>query len=161
MLADLARFNRAAHELLHLPGAGPSLGQWLEQNGFSRPFIDRLIVPQAAAVWSADPRQMWSFPARFLVEFFENHGMLGLRGRPRWRTVTGGSARYVEALTAPWRQRLRLNAPVQRIERAEDHVAITPRGCEPERFDHVVIATHSDQALRLLADASDTERAVL
>ncbi len=69
--------------------------------------MERLIVPQAAAVWSADPRQMWSFPARFLAEFFENHGMLALGGRPRWRTIVGGSARYVEALTAPWRQRLR------------------------------------------------------
>ncbi len=75
-----------------------SLGQWLEQQRFSRPFIDRLIVPQASAVWSADPRQMWAFPARFLAEFFDNHGMLSFRGRPRWRTVTGGSARYVEAL---------------------------------------------------------------
>src|SRR5436309_15453131 len=106
MLADLARFNRAAHELLHLPGAGPSLGHWLEQQRFSRPFIERLIVPQASAVWSADPRQMWSFPARFLVEFFDNHGMLGFTGRPQWRTVVGGSARYVEALIAPWRDRL-------------------------------------------------------
>ena len=115
MIADMARFNRAARELLgRSPSAadgelgGPSLGEWLEQHRFSRPFIDRLIVPQASAVWSADPRQMWSFPARFLVEFFDNHGMLGFRGRPQWRTVRGGSARYVEALTAPWRDRLRL-----------------------------------------------------
>ena len=64
-------------------------------------------MPQAAAVWSADPRQMWSFPARFLAEFFDNHGMLELRGRPHWRTVTGGSHRYVEALVAPFRDRIR------------------------------------------------------
>ncbi len=96
MIADLARFNRAARELVEHPGEGPSLGHWLEQQRFSRPFIERLIVPQAAAVWSADPRQMWSFPARFLAEFFDNHGMLGFTGRPRWRTVSGGSARYVE-----------------------------------------------------------------
>src|SRR5436309_4000307 len=109
MLADLARFNRAAHELLHLPGAGPSLGQWLEQQRFSRPFIDRLIVPQASAVWSADPGQMWSFPARFMIEFFDNHGMLGFRGRPRWRTVRGGSYRYVEALLQRFDGRLWLD----------------------------------------------------
>src|SRR5438552_3440857 len=103
MLADLARFNRAARELVRAPGDGPSLGQWLEDLRCSRAFIDRLIVPQAAAVWSADPRQMWSFPARFLVEFLDNHGMLGFTGRPSWRAIRGGSARYVEALVAPWR----------------------------------------------------------
>ena len=161
MLVDLVRFNRAARELLREPGGGPSLGQWLERHAFSSAFVERLIVPQAAAVWSADPRQMWSFPARFLVEFFDNHGMLGLRGRPRWRTIQGGSARYVEALTAPWRERLRLNSPVQSIERHPEHVLVKPRGAEVERFEEVIIATHSDQALGLLADASVREREIL
>jgi predicted NAD/FAD-binding protein len=161
MLADLARFNRSARELIHLDGEGPSLGSWLEQQRFSRPFIDRLIVPQASAVWSADPQQMWSFPARFLAEFFENHGMLSLRGRPRWRTVRGGSARYVEALTRPFGPRLRLNTPIEAIARHAGHVSVTPRGGEAERFDHVVLATHSDQALALLGDASDREHEIL
>ena len=90
MVTDLARFNRAARELLSAEdaGRGPSLEQWLERQRFSRPFIDRLIVPQASAVWSADPRQMWSFPARFLAEFFDHHGMLGL---PRPPAVAGRS----------------------------------------------------------------------
>jgi predicted NAD/FAD-binding protein len=161
MMADMARFNRAARELLRAPGEGPSLGQWLEERRFSRPFIDRLIVPQASAVWSADPRQMWSFPARFLAEFFDNHGMLGFRGRPQWRTVRGGSARYVEALTAPWRERLRLMAPVQSIERTPDQVVVKARGAEGEAFDQVVLATHSDQALGLLTDATTSEREIL
>jgi uncharacterized protein len=161
MMADMARFNRAARELLGAPDQGPSLGQWLEDRRFSRPFIDRLIVPQASAVWSADPHQMWSFPARFLVEFFDNHGMLGFRGRPQWRTVQGGSARYVEALTAPWRDRLRLMAPVHSIERTPDHVLVTARDAEGERFDEVVLATHSDQTLQLLADATTSEREIL
>ncbi len=161
MIADLARFNAAARDLLGHEGTGPSLGQWLEQQGFSRPFIERLIVPQAAAVWSADPRQMWTFPARFLIEFFDNHGMLSFRGRPRWRTVRGGSARYVEALVATLEGRLRLRTPVQAVARATDHVLVTPRGGEPERYDHVVLATHSDQALALLADAGDREHQVL
>ena len=104
-------------------------------------------------MWSADPEQMWTFPARFLVEFFDNHGMLGLRGRPRWRTVTGGSARYVEALTAPFADRIRLSTPVRAIERFEDRVEVTPAGGEPEAFDEVVIAAHADQALAMLADA--------
>jgi predicted NAD/FAD-binding protein len=104
---------------------------------------------------------MWTFPARFLVEFFANHGMLGLRDRPEWRTVKGGSARYVEALTKPWRDRIRLSTPVDEIRRAHDHVTVKPRGHEAERFDEVVIATHSDQALELLADPSDREHELL
>jgi uncharacterized protein len=168
MVADLARFNRAGRELLRDGQGGrdgrpdgPALGHWLEQQGFSRPFIDRLIVPQASAVWSADPRQMWAFPARFLVEFFDNHGMLSFRDRPRWQTVAGGSARYVEALLSRFTGRLRLRTPVQAVRRAADGVLVTPRGGEPEPFDEVVLATHSDQALALLADACDAERRLL
>jgi predicted NAD/FAD-binding protein len=118
-------------------------------------------VPQASAVWSADPHQMWTFPARFLAEFFDNHGMLGFRGRPQWRVVSGGSARYVQALTAGLQGRVRLSTPVQSVTRATDHVSVTPRGGEAERFDEVVIATHSDQALALLTDATDSEHALL
>src|SRR4051812_43424263 len=161
MVADLVRFNREARALLRAGGEGPSLGHWLDELRFSRPFVERLIVPQASAVWSADPRQMWTFPARFLVEFFDNHGMLGFRGRPRWRTVAGGSRTYVGALIAPWRARLRLSAPVTAIARDADGVTVTPRGGAPERFDHLVLATHSDQALRLLADATDREHEIL
>jgi predicted NAD/FAD-binding protein len=161
MVADLVRFNREARALLRAAGDGPSLGRWLDELRFSRAFVERLIVPQASAVWSADPRQMWTFPARFLVEFFDNHGMLGFRDRPRWRTIAGGSRTYVEALVGPWRERLRLGTPVAAIARAADHVLVRPRGGEPERFDHVVVAVHSDQALRLLADASDREHEIL
>jgi predicted NAD/FAD-binding protein len=161
MLADLVRFNRAARELLHLGGDGPSLGHWLEEQRFSPHFIDKLIVPQAAAVWSADPHQMWSFPARFLAEFFDNHGMLGVRSRPRWQTVSGGSARYVEALLAQFAGRVRLSTPVEEITRHPDHVTIQIRTGDPERFDEVVLATHSDQALRMLADASEREHQIL
>ncbi len=142
-------------------GTAPSLGHWLEQKGFSRHFVERLIVPQAAAVWSADPEQMWRFPASFMAEFFDNHGMYSLRDRPQWRTVRGGSRSYVEAISAPWRERVRLRAPVRRIERLPGRVRIEADGCESEEFDQVVIATHSDQALALLADPSEAEREVL
>src|SRR5271167_932127 len=160
MVADLVRFNREARELLG-SDEDPSLREWLAERRYSRDFVERLIVPQASAVWSADPAQMWSFPARFLVEFFDNHGMLGFRERPRWRTITGGSRRYVEALTRPWRDRLRLSTPVREITRHPDHVAVSSRECETERFDAVVIATHSDQALALLGDPSERERELL
>jgi predicted NAD/FAD-binding protein len=161
MLREWRRFNREARALIGMNGTAPSLGAWLEQQGFSQLFIERLIVPQAAAVWSADPEQMWSFPASFMAEFFDNHGMYNLCDRPRWRTVAGGSARYVEAISAPWRDRVRLQTPVRRIERLGDRVRVETDGCESEDFDEVVIATHSDQALALLADPSKAERELL
>jgi uncharacterized protein len=160
MVADLVRFNREARGLL-ASRENPSLRGWLADRGYSRAFVERLIVPQASAVWSADPAQMWSFPARFLVEFFDNHGMLGVRSRPRWRTVTGGSRRYVDTLVAPWRARLRLSTPVTSIHRTADHVTIKTPGRDPEHFDEVIVAAHADQALTMLADASDREHELL
>jgi predicted NAD/FAD-binding protein len=161
MIADLLRFNREAPALIGLNGEGPSLGRFLDEGGYSRNFVERLIVPQASAVWSADPRQMWSFPASFLAEFFANHGMFGQRSRPGWRTVRGGARNYVDAMVAPFRDRLRLAAPVRRIERLDDGVEVAAAGCTPERFDEVVIAVHSDQALAMLADPSERERELL
>ncbi len=162
MLREWRRFNREAPALIGMNGDSPSLGEWLEQRGYSEHFVERLIVPQASAVWSADPAQMWSFPASFMAEFFDNHGMYSLRNRPRWRTVSGGSRRYVEAIAAPWRHRVRLDAPVRRIERlADGGVLVEADGCESERFDQVVVATHSDQALAMLADPSQAEREIL
>ncbi|HEY7890963.1 MAG TPA: FAD-dependent oxidoreductase [Solirubrobacteraceae bacterium] len=160
MIADLVRFNRDARRLL-ASGEDPSLQDWLAQRCYSEAFVERLIVPQATAVWSADPAQMWSFPVRFLIEFFDNHGMLGFRDRPHWRAIAGGSRNYVEALTRPWRGRLRLSTPVRQVCRHSSHVTVSPRTGEPERFDAVVIATHSDQALALLGDPSERERELL
>jgi predicted NAD/FAD-binding protein len=161
MLVEVRRFQREARELLLRGDGDPSLGEWLEQLRFSRLFIEHLIVPQASAVWSADPRQMWTFPARFLLSFFDNHGVLHLRDRPKWRTVKGGSQTYVDALTAGFSHRIRAGTPVTAIERHDDHVEITPRGSEPEEFDQVILAVHSDQALRMLADPSDREHEIL
>jgi len=160
MIADLFRFNRDAGLLL-AGGSELSLREWLAERRYAHIFVERLIVPQASAVWSADPAQMWSFPARFLVEFFDNHGILGFRHRPRWRTIAGGSRSYVEALTRPLRERLRLSTPVTEVCRHPSHVTVSSRGGERERFDAVVIATHSDQALALLGDPSERERELL
>jgi predicted NAD/FAD-binding protein len=161
MLGEVPRFQRAARRLLEQGDDALSLREWLTRQRFSEAFVERLIVPQAAAVWSADPDQMWSFPATFLARFFHNHGMLSLRDRPRWRTVTGGSRSYVEAITRGLEHRLHLGAPVQAVGRFDDHVEVTRRGGAPESFDQVVIATHSDQALELLADPSASEREIL
>ena len=161
MLADLLRFNRELAAVA-ADGAEPrSLGRFVEDGGYSRWFIERLIVPQASAVWSADPASMWSFPVRFLAEFFANHGMLGFRGRPRWQTVSGGSQRYVGALSAPFADRIRLASPVRSLARDPDGVSLALERGERERFDEVVIACHADQALALLEDPSERERELL
>jgi len=160
MLRDLVRFNREARELVGRRGDGPSLRRFLTDGGYSDYFVERLLVPQASSVWSADPGQMWSFPAAFLAEFFENHGVLQLRGRPSWRTITGGSRRYVEALIEPFRERVRLCAPVQSLVRGPYGITLElDHGSE--RFDQVVLAVHSDVALALLADPSPAEARVL
>lgn len=169
MILDLLRFNRELRAILAGDGTPASdeesLAEFLARRRFSDYFVQRLIVPQAAAVWSADPAQMQSFPVRFLAEFFANHGMLGFRGRPQWSTIAGGSARYVEALTASFREHIRLRTPVRAIERSPDGVIISteePSGAPAsESFDQVVIATHSDQALEMLRDPSEAEREVL
>ncbi|WP_445150063.1 NAD(P)/FAD-dependent oxidoreductase [Baekduia sp. Peel2402] len=157
MVLDVRRFQREAKTLLE-SDADPSLAEWLDQVGFSEAFVERLIVPQAAAVWSADPAQMWTFPARFLIQFFDNHGMFELRDRPQWRVIQGGSKRYVEALTQPFADRIRLSTPVRAVVRDEDG-GVTVDG---ERFDHVVLATHADTTLKILGDdATPQERELL
>ena len=161
MLGELLRFNSEMRALLAGDEQGPSLGEYLDSHGYSRTFVARLIVPQASAVWSADPASMWRFPIRFLAEFFSNHGMLGFRDRPRWSTIAGGSTCYVQALARPFAERIRLSTPVRSIARDHEGVHVTAAGAEPEHFDEVVIATHSDQALALLEDPSQRERDVL
>ena len=127
MIRDLMRFNREAPALVGLNGSGPSLGEFLDDGGYSQEFVRRLIVPQASAVWSADPNGIWEFPASMLAEFFANHGMFGLSGRPNWLTVTGGSDRYVEAITRP------LGEPAAPVDAGSPRGA--PRG---PRGDHAV-----------------------
>jgi predicted NAD/FAD-binding protein len=161
MVRDLLRFNREAPQLIGLNGSGPTLLDFLDEGGYSREFVDRLIVPQASAVWSTDPRDLRSFPASLLAEFFGNHGMFGFTGRPAWRAVAGGSSRYVERLVAPMRDRLRLSTPVARVERHADRVEVTPEHGGPESFDEAILAVHSDQALAMLADPSPAEAEVL
>jgi predicted NAD/FAD-binding protein len=166
MLADIVRFNRQARRLVEgadaaeLP-ADASLEELVTRGGYSRAFVDQFLVPLGASIWSADPESFLRFPALAYAHFMHNHGLLNLRGMPQWRTVTGGSHRYVAALTAPLADRIRLHSPVHKVVRQADGTVevLAPQG--PERFDRVVLATHSDQALRLLADPSPAEREIL
>jgi predicted NAD/FAD-binding protein len=168
MLADIIRFNRAAKRLLAADAdparAGDteeSLASFLERGRYSPAFIDRFVVPLGASIWSADPETFTAFPALAYARFMDNHGLLDLRGMPEWRTVTGGSRRYVDALTAPFADRIRLDAPIDKVVRRGDAIEVVSRDHGAETFAQVILATHSDQALRLLGDPSDDERDIL
>ncbi|MGB5103389.1 MAG: class I SAM-dependent methyltransferase [Steroidobacteraceae bacterium] len=151
------------HEPALLAGSdeGPTLGDYLAAGGYSRQFVEHYIVPMGAAIWSTAPELVQRFPARFFVRFFHNHGMLSVDERPQWRVVRGGSARYVEKLTVPFRDRIRLQTPVEWVRRLPGQVLVKARGHEVESYDAVFLACHSDQALRLLADPTREEREVL
>lgn len=160
MLRDLQRFYRNAPALLDLPDAGPSLGDYLAANRYGTAFRDQHLVPMASALWSSPALDILDFPAKYLVQFMANHHMLQLAGRPPWRVVRGGSSRYVEAMAASWDVNVRLQAPVRTITR--DALGVTLRWDGGSgRFDQVVLACHSDQALALLDDANDAEHEIL
>jgi predicted NAD/FAD-binding protein len=161
LLADMVRFNRDARRwLAHAPAEAISLGEFLARYRYSRQMVEQYLVPMGAAIWSARPESLLDFPARFILAFYENHGLLQIANRPQWRTIPGGAQRYVQRLAFPV-QRVRLGSPVAKIRRHEDHVVVQLAGGEIELFDQVVLATHSDQSLRLLADADETERELL
>ena len=162
MLRDVARFNRRARAILDAPvECDLALEEFLADGPWSREFLDWYLVPLGAAVWSADPTTFTRFPAAAFARFFDNHGMLQLRDRIPWRTVPGGARRYVDAISRHLGPRLRVATPIDKIVRRDDHVELRPAAGEPETFDHVIVATHSDQALALLADPSRAEREVL
>lgn len=161
MLRDIIRFNREAKLLLNSADHGISLGEYLSTQQYSKQFIEHYIIPMGSAIWSADPAQMYQFPAYFFARFFNNHGMLNINDRPQWRVIKGGSQRYVEKLTASFREHIRLRTPVESVRRLQNHVEIKPLNAEPERFDYVFFACHSDQALKMIADPSRDEKSVL
>lgn len=160
MLRDLRRFYRIAPALLDTDGPGPSLGDYLEEQRFGAAFRDDHLVPMASALWSSPARQILAFPARYLVRFMAQHRMLQVAGRPEWRVVCGGSHRYVEALQARWTVQVRTSAAVRRVRRDDAGVELALDGAT-ERYDHVVLACHADDALALLADADAREHDIL
>lgn len=161
MLADVVRFNHRCKALLVEDDDQTTLEEYLLAGGYSTGFIEHFLVPMGAAIWSADPEQFRAFPARVFAHFFTNHGFLDLFDQPQWRVVTGGSRQYVRRLTAPFADRIRLRSPVQEVSRQRDGVIVVARDSPWERFDRVIVATHSDQALRMLAEPTNAEREVL
>ena len=161
MIRDIFRFRRQALKLLDAREEEVALADYLEREKYSPLFVEKFMLPMGAAIWSADPLLFRQFPARYFVEFFHNHGFLKVRNQPQWLVVQGGSRRYVEKITQPFFDRIRLQCPVESIARHEDSVEVRSRNGAPERFDAVVLAVHSDEALALLSDPSEAERQVL
>jgi predicted NAD/FAD-binding protein len=162
MTWDLLRFYRSAPlDLLRTRDQLISLGEYLNQNGYGDAFQRDHLLPQAAAIWSASMGEIHHYPACAFVRFFENHGLLKLKGRPKWRTVEGGSRAYVEKLTAPYAARARLNAGAVSVRRDGAGVWVRDAQGHAERYDSIVIATHGDEALAILDDASPEERRLL
>ncbi|MCC6076583.1 NAD(P)/FAD-dependent oxidoreductase [Pseudomonas sp. GCM10022188] len=162
MLRDILRFNREALSDLaeERIGGDVTLGDYLARGRYGRRFVDHYIVPMGAAIWSMSLEDMLDFPLKFFVRFFKNHGLLSVNERPQWRVIEGGSRAYVAPLTASFRERIRLNCPVWLVERDDEGVSLlSPAG--RERFDKVVFACHSDQALALLAAPTPSERQIL
>jgi predicted NAD/FAD-binding protein len=162
MWFDVLRFNREAARLEHVDGDETTVAEFVERQAYSPQFLEQYLVPLGASLWSCPPGTFRSFPIRFVVDFLANHQMLQLSGQPVWRVVKGGSSRYVEALTASFRDRIRLNTPIARVQRQAVGVRLRDgqggEGC----FDHVVIACHADQALDILGnDVRPNERDVL
>ncbi|AFJ01515.1 Amine oxidase [Methylophaga frappieri] len=160
MLADIVRFYRRAPEMLTRDDESLTLAMYLKQHHYSDIFIEDHLLPMACALWSGPGRSIRDFPARYFIEFLHNHQMLNLWKRPQWRVVSGGSNSYVSQLIDRCDAVFHNNAAVNAIHRDETGVAIMVDG-EQRRFDKVVIATHADQALRMLAKPSTDEAAVL
>ena len=161
MIFDIFKFRRESEALLKTDDYNLTLEKFLTAKNFSRLFIEHFIMPMGGAIWSADPVKFNEFPALYFAQFFKNHGFLNVRHQPQWLVIKGGSKQYVEPLTRRFADRIRINCPVESIRRHSDHVSVKAANAEPERFDQVVIATHSDQALAMLDDPTETEKDIL
>ncbi len=158
MIRDILRFNETTLPSVDHLDHTESLGTYLRENDYGREFIEHYLIPMAAAIWSAEPVSVLEMPVKFLVRFFANHGLLQLKDRPTWRVIKGGSREYVAKLVAGHIDRIRLNSPVESVKRFVDRVEVYTTSGGVENFDYVFLACHSDQARRLLQDASAIEQ---
>jgi predicted NAD/FAD-binding protein len=162
MLSDLLRFHREAkRDLLEGRLSALTLKEYLSGNGYCDDFVTHHIIPMGAAVWSTRFDVMMEFPASTFVRFLHNHGLMGFRDRPRWRTVAGGSHTYVRRILQEFRGDVMASCPVKSVARTKAGVTVTLAGGSKKKFDRVIIATHADEALKLLADPSPDEKKLL
>ncbi|MDP5253654.1 MULTISPECIES: NAD(P)/FAD-dependent oxidoreductase [unclassified Vibrio] len=160
-LAEIVRFNRLAKAMAQQESINDvTLGDFLQQQGFTDYFCQNYILPMGAAIWSSSLADMRQFPLPFFVNFFLNHGLLDINNRPQWSVIKGGSRCYIPALTKGFANRIKLNSPVQNVYRQGDHLVVESKG-EKQSYDQVIMACHSDQALAMINDASSQETRVL
>ncbi len=160
MVWEIARLGTTGAHLLGEIEDSTTLREACARAEFSREMVEHYLLPMGGAIWSAPREQMLEFPAKFFLRFFEHHGMLDLRKRPQWRTVTGGSREYVSRMVRPFAERCRVGCAVMSVRRTDAGVEVRS-AARVEVFDEVILATHSDQSLRMLADATRAEQDVL
>jgi uncharacterized protein len=159
MLLDIDRFRRTGARLE--AGRDETIGELLSRHGYSAGFLGDYLYPMTGAIWSTSPDEIGDFPARTILRFLHNHGLIEIVGRPMWRSVSGGSREYLKPLIAGFEDAIRLDSPVDRVTRAAGQVIVESKR-ESKMFDQVILATHSDQALQILGeDATQQERAAL
>jgi uncharacterized protein len=161
LMRDLVRFFNTASAAARASVSGQSLGHFLTEHGYSQEFIHCHLLPMAGAIWSSSPQGMLDYPVHCFMRFCDNHGLLNFFDRPQWRTVENGSVEYVQRLVADSRMRVIENFAVKRVERQTQGVVIHGIDGLPHHFDQVVIATHADQALAVLAEPSAAEQHIL
>ena len=159
MITDILRFNRQAPRDVESGKLASTitLGQYLKKHNYSTEFLRHYLLPMGAAIWSASTAVISDFPLHFFIKFFKNHGLLSINSRPQWRVIKGGSKQYIQPLIQSFKARIRINSPIESVVRQARKVVIKTKTGQSQYFDQVVIATHSDQALNMLADPSDKE----
>ena len=163
MIKDILRFNRVAKSKLEGLVESMTINEFLKQNKFSKHFVENYIIPMGAAIWSTAAEKTIEMPAVFYIRFFKNHGLLQTKNRPQWRVIKGGSKSYIEKIKAGFEKQIKLSTPVKKIIRHKDEVEIFfgKSGEYSNKFDKVIIATHSDQALQMLEKPSAKEKEIL
>lgn len=162
MIKDILKFNKESLQVL-IDGhedANLSLGEYLKKHKYSSEFQINYILPMAGAIWSSTNSQVTQFQIKFFIQFFKNHGLLSVTNRPVWRVIKNGSKSYIEPLTKGFENKIKLNSPVHEVKRQWDKVLIkyvTGDGYKTEEFDHIIIASHSDQAIRMIKDPTQEE----
>lgn len=159
MIREILRFNKSS--IILLSGDEEiSLGDYLKREGYSDFFKKYYILPMGSAIWSSNIKTMMQFPAKFFIQFFNNHGMLNINDRPQWLTISGGSINYVDKMIKPFRKKIKLNQNIKYVERKKDHIAIHHKD-RVEKFDWVFFACHSDEALKLIKSPNSHEKNIL
>ncbi|MFD2228774.1 NAD(P)/FAD-dependent oxidoreductase [Alkalimarinus sediminis] len=163
MVYDIVRFNKQTVAALEDEAVSDeqTLGEFVKENGYSDAFVNYYIIPMGAAIWSASVDVMMEFPLKFFLRFFNNHGMLSVDDRPQWRVISGGSRSYIEPITRPYKDNIKLNTAIVAVSRDDNGVELTTQTGEKYYFDQVVFACHSDQALRMLEEPTEKENEIL